>query len=76
MKLNFPPASLANLTLRQQIRLDIAIEFARKRVMTEKFWAETREAHEKMRDQLKEKITAAKKYEFRDEPVNAWEDEL
>ena len=51
-----PTTGLSNLTLRQQIRLDVAIEFERKRTMTRELWGEAVEAFEEMHETLSGKI--------------------
>ncbi|OQV15404.1 hypothetical protein BV898_10414 [Hypsibius exemplaris] len=83
VKLNLLPGGLASLSWRQQTRLDIAIEFARKRVMAERAWTDAVEASVKMRDELvllkdscSSKLPLDDEYAFRDENHNPWETEL
>jgi hypothetical protein len=70
---------LARLSLRQQIRLDIGIEFARKRVTTQRQWADVTKACQTTRESLIVKLNRKRadcQYEFRDEKSNPWRDEL
>ena len=50
------------ITLREQIRLDTAIEFHRKKLLCKREWSKVRALHEDERDRLKELIAKAEKH--------------